>query len=83
MYVHIVLNGIMRVSMMADYKDQEERDSSQWEEAMAQKHCESCGRKFRKTDQAYGKLHSLGRIEKVCKDCISNGHNTLLGWDNV
>ena len=69
--------------MTDDYNDPTEQYKSQWEEAMAQKHCESCGRKFMKTDQAYGKLHSLGRIEKVCKDCISNGHNTLLGWDNV
>ena len=68
---------------MTDYNDPEERDKSQWEEAMAQTHCESCGRKFKKSDQAFGKLHSLGRVEKVCRDCISNGSSTLLGWDNV
>ena len=55
--------------MTDDYNDPTEQYKSQWHEAMAMEHCESCGHKFEKGEEAMGKLHSLGRIEKVCMGC--------------
>ena len=56
-----------------DYNSDEERAASQWVEMEVQEQCESCGHKFKKGEEYFGKLESLGRLEKICKNCANRG----------